>query len=134
VSESDVAQSCWTLCDPMDCSLPGSSVHGTFQARVLEWGAISFSRGSFQPRDRTLVSCTAGRFFTDWAIGEAGNGKIIFFTWGRAVSSWSTGHEHRIVHKGFISHSEINLFVANSWKINLKIHIYLYLINLSIYL
>ena len=45
------AQSCPTLCDPMDCSLPGSSVHGIFQAIVLEWIAISFSRGSFQPRD-----------------------------------------------------------------------------------
>ena len=43
-SESDVAQSCLTLSDPMDCSLPGSSIHGIFQARVLEWGAIAFSR------------------------------------------------------------------------------------------
>ena len=42
------------LCDPMDCSPPGSSVHGILQARILEWGAISFSRGSSQPRDRTL--------------------------------------------------------------------------------
>ena len=41
--ESEVAQSCPTLCDPMDCGLPGSSVHGIFQARVLEWGAIAFS-------------------------------------------------------------------------------------------
>ena len=44
-SESEVAQSCLTLRDPMDCSLPGSSVHGIFQARVLEWGAIAFSAG-----------------------------------------------------------------------------------------
>ena len=44
-SESEVAQSCPTLCDPMDCSLPGSSLHGILQARVLEWVAISFSRG-----------------------------------------------------------------------------------------
>ena len=50
-SESEVAQSCLTLCDPMDCSLPGSSVHGILQARILEWVAISFSRGSSQPRD-----------------------------------------------------------------------------------
>ena len=63
-SESEVTQSCPTLCDPMDCSLPGSSVHRIFQARVLEWVAISFSRGSSQPRDRTQVSCTAGRCFT----------------------------------------------------------------------
>ena len=50
-SESEVAQSCLTLCDPMDCSPPGSSVHGFLQARILEWVAISFSRGSSQPRD-----------------------------------------------------------------------------------
>ena len=61
---SEVAQSCPTLCDPMDCSLPGSSVHGIFQTRVLEWVAISFSRGSSQPRDRTQVSCIPGRRFT----------------------------------------------------------------------
>ena len=65
-SESEVAQSCLTLCDPLDCSLPGSSVHGIFQARVLEWVAISFSRGSSQPRDWTRVSCIAGRYFTIW--------------------------------------------------------------------
>ena len=54
--ESEVAQSCQTLCSPMDCSLPGFSVHGIFQARLLEWVAISFSRGSSWPRNRTLVS------------------------------------------------------------------------------
>ena len=57
-TESEVAQSCPTLCDPMDCSLPGSSIYGIFQATELEWVAISFSRGSSRPRDRTLVSCT----------------------------------------------------------------------------
>ena len=61
------AQSFLTLCGPMDSSPPGSSVHGILQARILEWIAISFSRGSSQPRDWTLVSCTAGRFFTVWA-------------------------------------------------------------------
>ena len=57
-------------CDPV-CSPPGSSVHGILQARILEWAAISFSRGSPQPRDRTWVSCTTGRFSTDWAPREA---------------------------------------------------------------
>ena len=61
-----VTQSCPTLCDPMDCSLSGSSVHGILQAKILEWVAISFSRKSSQPRDRTWVSCIAGRFFV-WA-------------------------------------------------------------------
>ena len=64
---SEVAQLCPTLCDPMDCSLPGSSVHGIFQAIVLEWIAISFSRGSSQPRDRTRVSRIVDRRFTVWA-------------------------------------------------------------------
>ena len=87
-NESEVAQLCLTLSDPMDCNPPGSSVHGIFQARVLEWGAIAFfdtmdytlpgipqdrilewvafpvSRGSSQPRDRTQVSGIAGGFFT----------------------------------------------------------------------
>ena len=63
-SQSEVAQSCPTLCDPMDCSLQRSSVHGIFQARVPEWVAISFSRGSSQPRDRTWVSRIVGRCFT----------------------------------------------------------------------
>ena len=53
-----------TLCDPMDCSPLGSSVHGILQARTLEWVAISSSRGSSQPRDRIWVSRATGRFFT----------------------------------------------------------------------
>ena len=70
-SESEVAQLCPTLCDPIDCSLPGSSVHGIFQARILEWVAISFSRGSSQPRDQTRVSHIVGRCFTILANREA---------------------------------------------------------------
>ena len=58
------------FCDPMDCSLPGSSVHGIFQARVLEWVAISFSRRSSPPRDWTWVSHVVGRHFTVWATRE----------------------------------------------------------------
>ena len=55
----------------MDCSPPSSSVCEIFQARILEWVSISFSRESSQPRDQTQVSCTAGRFFTNWATREA---------------------------------------------------------------
>ena len=66
-----VAQSCPTLCNPMDYSLLGSSVHGVIQARILEWVAIFFSRGSSWPRDWTRVSYIAGRFFPTWAIWEA---------------------------------------------------------------
>ena len=72
-SESEVAQSCPNLCDPVDCSLPGSSDHGILQARILEWVAISFSRGSSQPRDRTQVSSIAGRCFNLWAVYEGSN-------------------------------------------------------------
>ena len=61
---SEVAQSCPTLCHTMDWSLTGSSVHGIFQATVLEWVAISFSRGSSRLRDWTQVSCIAGGCFT----------------------------------------------------------------------
>ena len=60
---SEVAQSCPTLCSPVDFSPPASSVHGILQARILEWVAISFSRGSSRPRDRTQVSRIAGRHF-----------------------------------------------------------------------
>ena len=58
-------QSCLTLCDTMDCSPPGSSIHEISQARTLEWVAIPFSRGSSRPRDGTYVSCIAGRFSND---------------------------------------------------------------------
>ena len=67
---SEVTQSCPTLCDPVDCSPPGYSIHGILQARILEWIAISFSRGSSRPRDRTQVSCIASRRFNLWATSE----------------------------------------------------------------
>ena len=69
---SEVAQSCPTLCDLMDYSLQAPpAIHGIFQARGLEWVAISFSRGSPQPRDWTWVSRIVGRCFTVWATREA---------------------------------------------------------------
>ena len=74
-----VAQLCPTLCDPLDYSLPGSSVHGISQVRILEWVAISFSRESSWPRDRTHVSCIAGRLFTIWATREALTPSLFWF-------------------------------------------------------
>ena len=65
-----ITQSGSTLCDPMDCSLPGSSVHGILQARILECVTLPFSRGTSLPRDQTLVSHIVGRFFTIWATGK----------------------------------------------------------------
>ena len=74
--ESEVTQSCLTLCNPMDCSLRGPSIDGIFQARILEWVAISFSGVFAQPRDRTRVSHTAGRLFTNWTTRKAQNNEV----------------------------------------------------------
>ena len=65
----------WTVARP-----PGFSVHGILQARILEWVAIPFSRGSYQPRDQTQVSCTAGRFFTIWATKEAPEWQVLKYS------------------------------------------------------
>ena len=81
VKRSEVAQSCLTLCDPMDYNLPGSSVYGIFQGRVLEWVAISFYRGYSWPRDQTRVSHIVGRRFTVWATREAYILKKIIITY-----------------------------------------------------
>ena len=90
-----VAQLCTTLCDSMDCSLPGSSVHGILQARTLEWVAFPFSRGSSRLRDQTQVSCTAGRFFSIWAIqlGFCLNRKVVpdqLVLLDSSVGTWTT--------------------------------------------
>ena len=68
-----VAQSCLTLCDPMDCNPPGSSVYGVLQAGILEWAGISFSRGSSRPRDQTHIfvsSALADKFLTTELPGK----------------------------------------------------------------
>ena len=91
-----VAQSCPTLCSPMDCSLPSSSVHGILRARILQWVVISFSRGSSQPRDQTWVSHIAGRFFTIWVslhkysgtCGTASNLIMQKLCFMRKTASW----------------------------------------------
>ena len=64
-------QSCPTLCDPVACGPPGSSVHGILQTRIPEWIAIFFTRGSSQPRDQTHISYVEGRFFTTDPTGKA---------------------------------------------------------------
>ena len=96
LKESEVAQSCRTPCDPMDCSPPGSSIHGFFQARILEWVAISFYRRSSRPRDWTGVSHIVGRRFTILATGEVHptNSKHLLFAFFRkslstVISSYS---------------------------------------------
>ena len=95
------------LCNPTDCSPPGSSVHGILQARILEWVAIPFSRGSSWPRGWTKVSHTAGRFFTIWTtskVNPKGNQSWIFTgrtdakaeapgLWPPDVKSWLIGKD-----------------------------------------
>ena len=71
--ESEVAQSCLTLCNPVDCSLPGSSIHGIFQARILERVAIFISRGSSRPRDQTWVSRIVGKATRDVTVFKHGS-------------------------------------------------------------
>ena len=93
-----VAQSCLTLCDPMDCSLPGSSVHGILQARIPEWVAIPFPRGSSWPRDQSQVSCIAGRFFST----ELLNNRNVFLTVLAARKDWQMWRllrAHFLVHR-----------------------------------
>ena len=92
-----ITQSYRTLGDPMDCSPPGSSVHGILQARILEWVAVPFSRGSSQPRDWTRVSPIAGRHFTShqrveyvillkWMIN------IVKCVFSNLLLPWAVGH------------------------------------------
>ena len=96
--KSLVTESCLTLCSPADCSPPGSSIHGILQARILECVAISFSWVSSWPRDWTLVSCIAGRFFTVWATRVKQNRMSILYchicgctdVWFLLVSSLSS--------------------------------------------
>ena len=114
-------QSCPTLCDPMDCSLPGYSVHGIRQARILEWGAMSSSRGSTQPRDPTCISCGSSIVVTDEPLGkpciyyknneQAGVTRLSWRVsgrwagWGRAAQLASIGQRSRQGSRGCqISH------------------------------
>ena len=102
------SQLCPTLCDLVDCSLPGFSIHGILKTRILEWVAIPFSRGSSWPRDWTQVSCIAGRFLMVWAIRETLKSEIIqvfkseWFAvpmkklkskliWGKTATCWPLG-------------------------------------------
>ena len=77
------AQLCPTLCNPMDCSPLGSSVHGIFQTRIVEWFAIFFSRGSSPPRDWACVSCIAGKFFS----AEPPEKPFLVLTWHKYMES-----------------------------------------------
>ena len=97
---SEVVQSCPTLCDPVDCSQPGSSAHGILQARILEWIAIFFSRGSSRPRYRTQVSRIAGRRFNltsivDTALFSTCGGQKSQFCWN--MVSCKQSHTEKVL-------------------------------------
>ena len=96
-THAKLLQSCPTLCNSMDYSLPGSSVHGIFQARILEWIAISFSRGSSWPRDLTQVSCLASGFFTTEPLGKP------LFSSAHPLNQWfSTSGINSHLWRGFL--------------------------------
>ena len=99
-----VTQSCLTLCDPKDCSLPGSSAHGILQSRILEWVSIPSSRGSSWPRDQTLASHIAGGLLAIWAAREAPVHPMGFDTCIMACAL-----HHRIVQNRF---SALNILCA----------------------
>ena len=92
-NKSVVTQLCLTLCDPMGCSPPGSSAHGVLQARILEWAAMSFSRGSSRPRDWNCVSCIGRWILYCWATREVPRIKQSFITkpWAQLLASEFSG-------------------------------------------
>ena len=103
------SQSRLTFCDPMDCSLPGLSVHGIFQARILEWVAISFSKRFSQPRDWTQVSHIVGRRFTIWATSEV-------LPCLQLSSVQSLSHVQLFV-TPWIAACQASLSITNSWSL-----------------
>ena len=86
-----IVQLCLTLCNHVDYSPPGSSVHGILQARILEWVAVPSSRGSSWPRDQTWVSCIAGRFFTAWELFLKSHSVNDFRSWPLFASQKQRG-------------------------------------------
>ena len=105
VLESEITQTYPTLCDPIDCSSPGSSIHGIFQAIVLEWVAISFSRGSSRSRDQTQVSRIVDRHFTIWNTKEVYQGHQPWIFIGRngaeaeATILWAPDEKSQLIGK-----------------------------------
>ena len=108
VSHCSVAQSCPTLCDPMNCSLPGSSVHGILQPRILEWVAISYSRGSSQP-EYLMSPALTGVFFTTSAPCKAHG------YWGMTTISLRWGHEGGAFIMGLVPLKE------QTWELDLSL-------------
>ena len=109
-----VAQLCLTLCDPIDYSPPGSSVHGILQARILEWVAILFFSGSCRPRDWTCISCSAGRFFTIWATREAHFSYMFIFSGRMYIESFNFSFFLPLALPPYLPHPLVSVFVLLS--------------------
>ena len=95
--------SCVRLCNPMDCSPPGSSIHGILQARILEWVAMPSSRGFSQPRDRTLVFCIADRFFTTQRLGKLLQSFSVWNVWFEVTFQPKLSTLHEVICIRFFS-------------------------------
>ena len=122
LKHTEVAQSCRTLCDPIDCSPSGSSVHGIFQAIILEWIAISFSRRSSQPRARTRVSHVVDRRFTIWATRQVWDSNIsskktLMFMWYVNCNSSRSGTQEASINSWYDGTAVKNLSACarDSW-------------------
>ena len=100
-----VARVCSTLCDPMDGSLPGSSIHGSFQARIPEWVDTHFSRGSSWSKDRTHVSCIGREILYHWATQEAPPVNDYTYT-TEVVFSWGPGRMSELWVSVFLGHGD----------------------------
>ena len=119
--EVKVAQSCLTLCDSMDCSLPDSSVHGIFQARILDWVVVPFSKGSSQSRDRTHVSHTAGGFFTIWATEALWGIKSSSISRGESLRGWIRNGPYSppFLNAGIWVPGQAGGAIRNAWEIEM---------------
>ena len=113
--QAKLLQSCMTLWDLRNCNLPGSSVHGILQETILEWVAVSSSRGSSRPRDQThvfCISCISGRFFTAEPLGKS------LYVLTCTICSWWTLHELSVCPSFIWSFvSKIYVTVFNFWHI-----------------
>ena len=119
-SEENVAQSCPTLCHPMDCSLPSSSIHGILQARILEWVTIPFSRGSSQPRDWLRSPALQADSSPSEPPGKPKNRILMLFTQRLKKTGWGTkaspGQDSSIMRSVFLKKQKY-IWILSAWNV-----------------
>ena len=127
-----IVKSCPTLCDPMICGPPGSSVHGISQASILEWVAISFCKGSFQPRDQIRVPCIGRQIFYCWVTREALT-RILLSNkkWWILINTKTCMSLKEMVLKPWWNHNWSLLFVWNFFQLDKPVSPFYYLSYLS---